>query len=297
MSTSQETTPTRRAICLACRTLLPEGARCAHARQHTVVSLQTGQGCDAFHREIWETSYVPVHLSGVEWMVTGAIFSPVLVGLVWSSIPAAVTTAVAAWSALAGGALWRRRQRLLAPPSPPRGRPGYLQPPRRMPRWRGTVQATDSITAPLTKRPCLGYSVVLRAREFFGGDVMLIDAWTRGGNVILDDGRTVQLVDGPVEIDDPTAIEISDRAAVTRYLDAIEPALLSYTRPLLTYDTVTESIIPIGAHVELVGKLVEVPGMYRETGRHWRVRDVPLARVLPTTPTYQGQPGGTRLPE
>jgi hypothetical protein len=162
-----------------------------------------------------------------------------------------------------------------------------LQPPRRASSWRGTVQATDSITAPLTGRACLGYGVVLRAREFFGGDVMLIDAWTRGGNVVLDDDRTIQLVEGPVEIDDPMAVEISDRAAVAQYLDTIEPALCSDTRPLLAFDTVTESIIPAGAHVELMGKLVKVPGMYRETGRNWRMRDVPLVRVLPMTPTYR----------
>ncbi len=157
-----------------------------------------------------------------------------------------------------------------------------------MPRLRGTIEATDSITAPFTQRPCLGYRVVLRASEFFGGDVMLIDAWTRGGNVTLDDDdRTIHLVGGAVDIVDPQAVEISDRAAVARYLDAIEPALSSDTRPLLAFDTVTESILPIGARVELMGKVVEVPGMYRETGRHWRMRDVPRVRVLAMMPTYR----------
>jgi hypothetical protein len=224
-------------------------------------------------------------------LVAATALSPVVVGLVSLSMPVTVTTALVAWSALAGGALWRRRQRRLGPASPPRGRPGYLRPPRRVPRLHGTIEATDSITAPLTQRPCLGYNVVLRASEFFGGDVMLVDAWTRGGNVALDDGRTIQLVEGPVEIADPMAVEISDRAAVAQYLDAIEPALSSDTRPLLAFDTVTESIIPVGARVELIGKVVEVPGMYRETGRHWRMRDVPLVHVLPPTPTHRdGEP-------
>lgn len=281
MSTSEDAAPVRRAICLACRTLLREGAHCAHSRHHTVVSLQTDQGRDAFHREVWETPYVRLGLlPGDGWLVGATALSPVIVGLVWLSIPAAVTMAVAAWSALAGGALWRFRQRRLAPPSPPRGRPGYLRPPRRGPRWHGTIEATDSITAPLTKRPCLGYSVVLRANEFFGGDVMSIDAWIRGGNVVLDDGRTLHLPEGPIEIDDSAAVEITDRTAVARYLDAIAPALSSDARQPLVYDTVTESIVPIGARLEVLGKVVEVPGLYRDAGRHWRVRDVPRVRVL-----------------
>ena len=295
MSTSQEPTPVRRAICLDCRTLLPEAAHCAHGRRHAVVSLQTEQGRDAFRREIWETPYMPLHLPSDEGVVAATAAAPVVVGLVSLSMPAFIATAAVAWSALAGAALWRWRQRRRwnrpAPDSPPRGRPGYLRPPLRVPHWRGVVQATDSITAPLTGRPCLGYSVVLRAREFFGGDVMLIDAWTRGGNVILDDGRTIQLIEGTIEIADPTAVEIGDRDAVARYLDTIEPALTSDTRPLLPYDTVTECIIPIGSRVELIGKIIEVPGMYRETGRHWRMRDVPLVRVLPPAPTYpDGEP-------
>ncbi|HWN66369.1 MAG TPA: hypothetical protein VNM90_01955 [Haliangium sp.] len=293
MSTGQDTTLTRRAICLVCRTLLPEGARCAHGHRHTVVSLHTEQGRDALRREIWETPYMPLHLPGDEGVVAATAAAPVVVGLVSLNMPVFIATAAVAWSALAGAALWRWRQRRrrnrLAPDSPPRGRPGYLRPPWRVPHWRGVVQATDSITAPLTGRPCLGYSVVLRAREFFGGDVMLIDAWTRGGSVALQDGRTIQLVEGTIEIADPTAVEIGDRAAVARYLDAIEPALSSDARPLLVFDTVTESILPAGSQVQLMGKVVEVPGMYRETGRHWRMRDVPLVHVLLPTPTHPGR--------
>jgi hypothetical protein len=294
MSANQERTPVRRGVCLECRTLLPEGAGCTHGRQHTVVSLQTEQGREALRREIWETPFKPLHLPGDDWLMGAAAFSPLIVGAVSLDGMLFLGTAAVAWSALAGGALWRwrrQRRRRLAQDSPPRGRPGYLQPPRRARRWSGTVQATDSVTAPLTGRPCMGYGVVLRASEFFGGDVMLIDAWTRGGNVVLDDGRTIQLAEGPVEIADPTAVEIDDRAAVKRYLGAIEPALSSDTRPLLAFDTVTESIIPIGAHVELMGKIVEVPGMYRETGRHWRTRDVPLVRVQLPMQTYRdGEP-------
>lgn len=280
MSTSQDTAPARHSICLACRTLLRED-HCAHGRHHIVVSLQTDQGRDALHREVWETPYIPLDpMPGVEWLVTATIFSPAIVGLVWSSIVAATATALIAGGALTGGALWRRRQRRLPPKMPPRGRPGYLRPPGRVPRVRGTIESTHSITAPLTSRPCLGYSVVLRAREFFGGDVMLIDAWTRGGKLVLDDGRTLQLIEGTIDIDDPTAVAITDEAAVAQYLEAIAPGLPSDPRRTLVHDTVTESIIPIGARLEVLGKLVEVPGMYRETGRNWRVRDVPLVRVL-----------------
>jgi hypothetical protein len=275
-----DATPARPAICLACRTLLREGARCGHDRHHTVVSLHTDQGRDALHREIWETPYIALdQMSDIEWLVLAASLSPVAVGLVWN-VTAAAATGVVAWSALAGGFLWRWRQRRLAPPSPPRGRPGYLRPPARGQRWHGTIQATDSITAPLTKRPCLGYSVVLRANEFFGGDVMLIDAWTRGGNVVLDDGRTLQVPEGTIEIDDPATVKITDMAAVAQYLDAIAPELPSDPRRPLVYDTVSESIIPIDAQLEVLGKVIEVPGMYRESGRNWRVRDVPRVQVL-----------------
>jgi hypothetical protein len=281
MSTSPDATPVRPAICLACRTLLREGARCGHGRHHTVVSLQTDQGRDALHREIWETPYVRHGLlPGDDLLVAATALSPVLVGLVSLSMPVFVSTALVAWSALGGGVLWRRRQRRLAPHSPPRGRPGYLRPSRRELRWRGTVYATDSITAPLTKRRCLGYSVVLRANEFFGGDVMLIDAWTGDSNIVLSDGRTLQLPTGTIEIDDPAAVEITDMAAVAQHLDAIAPGLSSDARWPRVYDTAIESIIPIGGYLDVLGKVIEVPGMYRESGRNWRVRDVPRVQVL-----------------
>lgn len=120
MSTSQDTTPARRAICLVCRTLLPEGGQCAHARHHTVVSLQTDQGRDALRREIWETPWV--HRSpSIAWVVSTASIPPVAVGLLWSSSAAAATTALVTWSALAGAALWRRRRQ--AAGTPPRAVP------------------------------------------------------------------------------------------------------------------------------------------------------------------------------
>jgi hypothetical protein len=52
---------------------------------------------------------------------------------------------------------------------------------------------------------------------------------------------------------------------------------------------VTESILPTDAEIEVIGKLVEVPSLYRDAGRSWRMREVPMVRVVEPPrhmPTY-----------
>lgn len=283
--------PARRAICLECRTLYPsDAAHCAQHRRHHVVSLETEQGRDALYREIWETHWIPREgFPQFEWMVAGAIFAPVAAGLVWGA-GVAVGVSVAAWSALTGKVVWARRQRSVAL-TPPRGRPGHL----RLLGWRDARQRgivrSAHITAPLTGRPCVGYSVILRANEFFGGDIMLIDACIGEASVELKNRHTLHL-SGPVEIDDPAPVAITDRNAIERYLDDLVPGLMRGAttdlpgaatpgaRREVPYDRVTESIIPPDAEVEIVGKTVEVPGLYREGDRSFRMREVPVVRPV-----------------
>lgn len=53
-------------------------------------------------------------------------------------------------------------------------------------------------------------------------------------------------------------------------------------------DLVTESIILLGAEVEVAGKTVELPGLYRDGGWSHRLREVPVVRIVDplTAPTH-----------
>lgn len=287
--------PVRRAICIECRTLWREGAPCPHGRRHHVVSLDTEDGRDALRHEVWETPWAPnTGLSSPAWRAAAAATVPMFVGLVSASALAAAGTALVLWGGLAGRAALARRQRAITV-TPPRGRPGHLRVlGRRDTRQRGILRG-PLLTAPLTGRPCLGYSVILRATEFFGGDIMLIDAWIGQGIVTFHDGRTLHVPEGLVEIDHPAPTRITDQDAIERYLASIVPGHSSVppdgARPLFPYDVVTESILPTDAEVEMIGRLVELPGMYRDAGRSWRMRDVPMVRVVEPPlhmPTYAG---------
>jgi hypothetical protein len=280
----------RRAICLDCRTLHRHGAPCAYSRRHTVVALDTEQGRSALRREVWETPWVPrAALASQEWRVASLI-TPAVVGILCMNAWAAAGTALVMWGARAGDALRARSRRMAAALTPPRGRPGHLRLlGRRDTHLRGHLRG-PRVTAPLTGRPCLGYSVLLRANEFFGGDIMLIDAWIGDGSVALHDGRTVHIPEGLVEIDDPAPDTVTDQAAIERFLAGLAPgetrALLAGERPPVPYDVVTESILPVDTELEVAGKLVEVPGMYRDAGRAWRLRDVPILRVVEPPPAH-----------
>ena len=300
--------PPRRAICLECRTLCLSDSHCMQSRRHHVVSLETEHGRDALYREIWETPWVPGNaMPRIKRLAATAVLAPGIVGLVWVSAWATAGTALIAGSALARSVIQARRQRTVAL-GPPRGRPGHMRLlGRRETRHRGLLRSTQ-LTAPLTGRPCLGYSVIVRASEFFGGDVMLIDAWIGAGSIELDDGRTLQISRGVVELDAPAPVEITEQAAIERYLAGLAPGLArgasrgampgatpgatpgarndgagapaAGPRRFFPYDLATESIIPLDAEVEVVGKTVEVPGLYRDGGRSYRLREVPVVRVV-----------------
>lgn len=288
--------PARRTICIECRTIGREEASCPRGRRHHVVSLDSEDGRTALRSEVWETPWAPRASQSSPMRLVAAAVVPMTVGLavgtVWNSAQAAAGTALALWGALAGKAALPRRQRADTI-TPPRGRPGHLRVlGRRDTRQRGILRG-PLLTAPLTGRPCLGYSVILRATEFFGGDIMLIDAWIGQGSVTFHDGRTLHVPEGLVEIDHPAPTRITDQDAIERYLARVVPGQASPlpdgARPLFPYDVVTESIIPTDAEVEVIGRLVELPGMYRDTGRSWRMRDVPMVRVVEPPlhmPTY-----------
>ena len=107
-----------------------------------------------------------------------------------------------------------------------------------------------------------------------------------------EDGRVPE---GLIAIDHPAPTRITDQDALERYLARIVPGQTSLlpdgARPLFPYDVVSESILPTDAEVEAIGRLVELPGMYRDAGRSWRMRDVPMVRVVEPPlhmPTYAG---------
>ena len=270
---------------------------CPHDRRHTMVMLGSEAGRDALYREIWHTPFIPMSRDS-EWLVAGGLLMPVAMGLVAMSVPAALAAAAVSWGGVGASMAWDHRRHIRAD-SPPRGRPGHLRLVGwREPRHRGTIYGTATLRAPLTGRPCLAYAVVLRVDEFFGGNVMVIDAMTSTAEVLVDEGpdnaRILMIPEGSVEIDagahghhrcsrqpsaNATELQIRDRGAIADYLRQRAPALYQDPRPLLPYDIAVESIVPNRAEVEIVGKTVEVPGMYRDAGQRFQVRGTPFVRL------------------
>jgi hypothetical protein len=268
--------PARNAICLDCRTALPDGHAC-----HRVRSLADPAGREALLSEVWGSKSVREAaragayggsgaslLDGCSSCDVGDVFDPRAL-LVLVVVFVAIFVLRLAWRLIAE-LLRRRRQRLRA-----RGAScGNVRFGRAS--ACGTIRAGASEPDPITGEPCVAFAAELHYRD----RVMLRDGATVGFEVELDTGERVAIAPGLCRLDTDAAVRA---APCEHYVKTLDPQ----RQPgddfdPLPGDELRVAHLRVGDRVELHGPLILEPSA--ETGyrdAHLLVTDgVPCLRAL-----------------
>jgi hypothetical protein len=227
--------PARAAICLDCRTALPDGADCPHGK-HRTASLRDPDGREALLSRVWGSRSLRARMreasrvggisgggyslsdgcSGCD--VSDATSSHVVIGLVIVFIGVFLLYLLGRWIF---DAVQRRRLQLRArgaSRAPRAARPtGCI----------GTIIARGPLlAAPVAARPCLAFGLAITHHDGSlrrGPQTMLRDGATLGFEVTLDNGGRAWIPAGPCTLDLTGATRTRPSSALDDYLRTLDP--------------------------------------------------------------------------
>lgn len=288
----------RTAICLDCRTVLHEGEACDGGPGHRVTSLRHATGRERLLEEVWGSEparrrAIARHQRRMTVVMTamgagiavGALVCVLIMSLLDAPTSILLVPAVLfPFFIILVDDLARHRASLL-----PAGARHLPAPSRRRVALPGRIVSGETIPAPVTSRPCVGYGLALVRTRARAGAVMLHDAATGGFDVKLDDGRTVRVPAGRLCLEAPLP-RVSDAPGegLDGYLKALDPTRApgDLLDPF-AHDLAFEARLRPGDRVEVLAALEVVPDVrapptgYRQAAATVLVPDgVPTIRCV-----------------
>jgi hypothetical protein len=266
----------RGSMCLVCRTALAPGERCATGPKHRVARLDVPDE----RRQAVDTVWGPAELRGRKLAKVGGagagaggLFDSCSgcsgvgdlgeLGAVIVALVVAFIVAIAVWWIVTRivHAVRARRARLR-----PRGAPRLPAPRLRL---RGKLAAATGEVLATSGAACAAWGLRLRHDDALDSDVMLRDGDCAGLEIVLDDGRRVEIPAGRVRLDGAgDQIELAPAQ-----LQRLDPRHAPDERfSPIAWQRADEVVLAIGDAVEVLGALETrpdprgLPGGYRDAG-------------------------------
>lgn len=293
----------RTRICLACRTLFDAGESCPGGKAHQTVSLRERAGRARLEDEVWgPDSRARKARQAAKAGAGGVSIGSVLEGCAGCDAGGLENCAggggealVAAVAILVVGGIaillfWLARfvvrwvREKLERPKP---HGALLRPPR--PKSRavvasGVVRAGSPMSVPWTAGSAFAYAMELYEARPFGGGAMLREAVGSELEIALDDGRSVRIPAGRIQVLGKLPAVVAERTRLEGRLGQLDPARSSAGSPLFPFEQVRARALGPGDRVEILGALVDAPtsveGGYRAHAGALVPVGVPVLRIL-----------------
>ena len=260
--------PERTQICLACRTLLAEGETCP-GRTHEAVSLKTPAGVHKLDDEVWgpdsrarqarQAAKAAVGGAGVGSFFEGcsgcdaggldASGEAILIVL---AVVIAAGVAILLYFVLRALVRWIREK--MDRPKPHGALAKAPRPTSRAVAAAGVIRAGTPMALPWAAGSVFGYAMQLYEARAFGGGAMLRDAATAGFEVALDDGRTLRVPAGRIQLVGKLPRVQAEDARIEAALAQLVPRDPGET-DLFPFDRVRGRTLGPGDRIELLGEV------------------------------------------
>lgn len=287
-----ESWPERSAICLSCRTAVPDGGSC-DCTSKALVPFRQSEGVEHLMTSVWGPVLQPGQIPTAA-KVAVVVLAPLAVASLLVELPLIAAVGVSlGLSGIAAAILRSRSRRAGKITLRQRFLPaGASDEARRLTSGSpvtGTVVARQQLPAPITGRPCVAFALELSRVDAEGLKILLRDAATVSFEIASDGGETIRIPGGRVEILGGKPRKVSSEQRVGRYLDSFGIAIREgeVNQPF-PYDRALESVLVDGARVRLHNAVQVRPDpaaqmrSYREGAAaiHEVVDEVPRVEIL-----------------
>ena len=288
--------PRRTAVCLDCRTLLSDVQE-PHIPGHRVVSLRDANQRDQLIERVWGPLHTERKLDPVWSLLAFAVTVVSILGL--GALLLSGLGELVFWAVVLGFGgitsffrnLFRKTEhdveaRVMNQPLPGDDPPLRLAGSSAI---SGTIASGKTALSPITRVPCVAFAVTMGAsRQQLGG--ALRDAATVGFAIVTNDGDTIEIPPGRMELVSHSVPLQGVEQTTSAYLDSIDPTRRSDNdRDPFAHRAVAEVVLQLGDHVALHNPIRHkafaadrLERGYRDSPRQvFTVEGVPCLKLLP----------------